>query len=464
MAIVRVSGVQGLSAPSADSPPFEPSPALSVLAQFEEAGKVLAVVPLTPAAPTLIEPSGAVAALMAPSLDADEGATSIIRLSRDDDVPQLLQALADAPEVQFASRVPTRWTAVAMPASRALFGFGGPGMAGAPTGVATATQLPWNLQRIGWDRLQSMAATMADDVRVGVLDTGVDPYHPNLAGQVDRYVWDGPSVTGHVSSLDIVGHGTHVSGTICALPGSTPATRGVCRARLSVWKIFDDEPDYIAGSNIYWYLVDPIMYRRALAQCAESVDIVNLSIGGAAPPDPQERALLDVLASRGITVVAAMGNERSLGSPTSYPAAIPGVIAVGATAVDDTVAPFSNAGDYIQVSAPGVGIWSTMPHYPGQPGFRVATGPGGKPMPGTPIPREINYATESGTSMATPHVAAAAALALSNSSSRRRPTEVRDIIMASADHTPGMLGQVWTRDVGAGRVNLPRLIMASRNL
>jgi subtilisin family serine protease len=305
---------------------------------------------------------------------------------------------------------------------------------------------------------------MAENIRVGVLDTGIDQWHPDLAPQLDRYEWAGPSVSGNVSDKDLVGHGTHVAGTIAAKYSTTAGTRGVCQARLSIWKIFDDTPDYIAGSNIYWYLVDPILYRRALADCAETVDVVNLSIGGTAPPDPQERALLQVLAARGVLVVAAMGNERILGSPTSYPAAIPGVMAVGATAVDDTVAPFSNSGDYIKIAAPGVAIWSTMPHYPGQPGFHAITGPGQAHTLGAPIPRETNYATESGTSMAAPHVTAAAALALANSRGPREAAAVLYLLMASADHVPAMLGQVWNRDVGAGRLNLPRLILAARAL
>jgi hypothetical protein len=444
---------------------------LSVLQELEDTGKVLAVVPLTPASSQVNAGMGALGILSATAGLNDGAATSIIRLSDDTDVPRLLDALNETPEVEFATRVPTRWAASTSPPSslQARLASAEQGMERLENSLLSAPAAPalasvWNLQKIGWGQLSPLGAAMAENIRVGVLDTGIDRWHPDLVSQLDRYEWDRPSVTGNVSDQDLVGHGTHVSGIIAAKYSTTAGTRGVCRARLSVWKIFDDTPDYIAGRNIYWYLVDPVLYRRALADCAETVDVVNLSIGGTAPPDPQEQALLQILAARGVPVVAAMGNERILGSPTSYPAAIPGVIAVGATAVDDTVAPFSNSGEYIKVAAPGVAIWSTMPHYPGQPGFYASAGPGNAPTLGAPIPREMNYATESGTSMATPHVTAAAALALANSRQPREAAAVLYLLMASADHVPAMLGQIWNQDVGAGRLSLPRLILAARTL
>lgn len=102
------------------------------------------------------------------------------------------------------------------------------------------------------------------------------------------------------------------------------------------------------------------MYRRALLDCLEqNIDVINLSIGGGGF-DPHERDLFNNLLANGTTIVAAMGNDRESGSPTSYPAAYPGVIAVGATSRDDTIASFSNSGNHITISAPGVAIWSTF--------------------------------------------------------------------------------------------------------
>jgi subtilisin family serine protease len=145
------------------------------------------------------------------------------------------------------------------------------------------------------------------------------------------------------------------------------------------------------------------MYHRALAACVESpVDVLNLSIGGPGVPDAVERSLFDQLIAAGVTICAAMGNERQHGSPTSYPAAIPGVIAVGATALDDSVTVFSNSGNHIALSAPGKAIWSTLPTHPGQTGFGAVVAPNGMPQQGKPMRRETDYDAWDGTSMATP--------------------------------------------------------------
>jgi subtilisin family serine protease len=447
----------------------EPTGGLSLLQELDRNGRVEAVLPLTPAAEGAI-PGGAIAALTNASQPEDVGTASIVRLKDDKDVNKLLPALQDDHDVEFASRVPARWVVSPVPPAAEVenrLALAEARVAQLETRLAASGSVAgslWNLQKISWNQAREFGFDDGGRVRVGVLDTGVDDGHPDLADRLEQYVHTGPSLSGEVSGDDIVGHGTHVGGTIAARFNQAIGTRGICGTRLSVWKIFDDTPDYIQGRNIYYYLVDPVLYRRALADCAEQVDVINLSIGGTSPPDPQESTLFRVLVERGVTVVAAMGNERSLGSPTSYPAAIPGVIAVGATSRDDTIAPFSNAGDHIALSAPGVAIWSTMPRYPGQAGFRASFSRKGQPRADTPLSREVNYAASSGTSMAAPHVTAAVALLLANSRQRRDPRSVRDLLMASADHVDGMQDQIWNRDFGAGRLNLRRLLFAGQNL
>jgi subtilisin family serine protease len=156
----------------------------------------------------------------------------------------------------------------------------------------------------------------------------------------------------------------------------------------------------------------------------------------------------------GTLVVAAMGNDNT--AQKSYPAAIPGVIAVGGTNINDARATFSNYGAHITLCAPGVGIWSTLPRYPGQTGFWPAAGPGGSPVPGAPIPRETDYDAWDGTSMATPHVTAAVALALAKHGTMS-PTAMRDLLKKAVDKVAGMGGEDFTPYYGAGRLNLASL-------
>lgn len=282
--------------------------------------------------------------------------------------------------------------------------------------------------------------------------------HPDLAPRKPAYTFQHPDLPTASGPKDIVGHGTHVAGTIAAAITNRIGINGLCCCALSAWKIFTDRPEFISMSDGFQYVVDPIMYLRALADCLdEDIDVVNLSIGGPAPPDAQESALFEKLTRKGTVVVAAMGTEREDGSPTSYPAAIPGAIAVGATTVNDSVTNFSNRGNHIALCAPGRAIWSTLPTYPGQFGFQAVAGPNGRPMEGKAMPRETDYAAWDGTSMASPHVAGAAALLVAKRG-RIGGDQVRDRLTSTADAVPGMGGKPFHPDYGFGRLNLRRLL------
>jgi Subtilase family len=126
--------------------------------------------------------------------------------------------------------------------------------------------------------------------------------------------------------------------------------------------------------------------------------------------------------SKGVVVVAAAGNERTNKSPTRYPAADVGVIAVAATDSNDKYGYFSNAGSYVDLAAPGVGILSTVP--------------GG-------------YASYNGTSMAAPHVAALAALLLA-----KKPGLTPDQVQQAMELTAVDLGSRGKdKDYGYGRID-----------
>src|SRR3712207_3398297 len=99
----------------------------------------------------------------------------------------------------------------------------------------------WNLRRIEWAAARALPTfTEATGIRVAVLDTGIDPGHPDLQGRVDQYVFDHPDLPLASAERDIVGHGTHVAGTVGALINNALGINGICQCRLLIWKIFDD--------------------------------------------------------------------------------------------------------------------------------------------------------------------------------------------------------------------------------
>jgi subtilisin family serine protease len=385
---------------------------------------------------------------------------SLLELQPGTNLQQLQTALASDPHVVFASPVPVRYLMAGKRTGRGRK----PNPSKRPPSGATPAATPppadtlWNLQKIRWREARNAGLDPAKNIRVAVLDTGIDLGHPDLPGDAITYVHDYPDSQAATSDQDIIGHGTHVSGTIRALIDNQIGINGICECRLSMYKIFGDEPADVPVSSpfaYYPYYVDPILYRAALAACLDAgVQIVNLSIGGAGVPDPQERALFQALIDAGISVVAAMGNEGS--SQPSYPAAIEGVIAVGATALDDSRADFSNIGPHIAVCAPGVSIWSTLPTYAGQTGFYALQRPGGGWVRGESMRRETDYDSWQGTSMATPHVTATAALALAKYPGLS-PATLKDRLQQAVDKVPGMQGQNFTKEYGAGRLNLLKL-------
>ena len=443
--------------------PVEPDTSgLSALSFYERAGQIKQIVRLRKhgrdAAPL---PQLSAASVMMYSsrpiqeADAYTGAR-FVQLQQGLDTRQLHAALASDPNVHSVSKVPVRYL-VGRAAARTMAPRDDLGVEATPPDAS----ILWNLKKIRWEEARDQIGFHeAQDVRVAVLDTGVDDQHPDL--MVDAYHWQQPDLSRPVSDKDIIGHGTHVSGTIGALINSSTAVKGICRCRLSVWKIFDDEPTYAPGRGAFVYYVNPIMYRRALAACVEDpVDVVNLSIGGGAAPDPMEQSFFSQLIAAGVTICAAMGNERQQGSPPSYPAAIPGVIAVGATGIDDRVTVFSNSGNHIAVAAPGKAIWSTLPTYSGQTQFGAVIGPNGTPTQGKPIRREMNYDAWDGTSMAAPHVSGCAALLIAKSNasgSKLTPAQVKRTLMESADKVSAMNGANFSTDYGAGRINLLKLL------
>ena len=433
------------------------SPISPAIGHMIKSGMVRRIVPLARQATSgFVDPVRAIAAAFVDTPRRAQpliNGTAFIELEHGVDITAACNQIAQDAQTLFVSRVPMRY-AMARRARRSR----ARGTAPARPAAAPPASILWNLAKIEWKAARARRGfTDADAVKVAVLDTGVDANHPDLKGRVSSYVYEHPDDVSVSAVKDIVGHGTHVSGTIGARIGNRLGIDGICGCDLRVWKIFADQPLLIDLFEGYAYVVDPIMYSRALADCAEDqIDVMNLSIGGPAPPDPQERQLFNALTTGGTVVCAAMGNERAAGSPTSYPAAIEDVIAVGATSVNDAVTSFSNRGDHIALCAPGKGIWSTLPTYDGQFGFEAVRADGGI-KEGKPYRRERDYDSWDGTSMACPHATAAAALYTAKRG-RVGPSAVKQALQKSADKVAGMGGRSFHPDYGAGRLNLRRLL------
>lgn len=427
------------------------TPGLGTLMAYERSGLIRRVTPL--ASVGVAEAWGETPMLMtfaaasSPLAQADPNANVVlVELHRDQDTRSLEGELRRDPTVESVARVPVRYLLKSKKVAPVL-----------PAAAAPPASSLWNLSRIRWAAArQTPGFAEATAIKVAVLDTGLDRGHPDGPANVAHYEFDHPTDATASSARDLIGHGTHVSGTIAARINNAVGVNGICDCTLSVFKIFDDIPDWYPQQGYFAYFVEPVMYQRALSRCLTlGVDVINLSIGGPGAPTPNESLLFSKLIQAGTTVVAAMGNDAS--SLPSYPAAIPDVLAVGACSIDDTVATFSNSGGHISLVAPGVGIWSTLPTYAGNTGyFPLATFP---PQPdfSRPMARDTNYASWDGTSMASPHVAAAVAL-LRAKRGAMSPAAVRLAVQAAAVKVAAMGGQNFTPNYGYGRLDLVELL------
>lgn len=334
---------------------------------------------------------------------------NILRLSTKADLAKIAKQLSGVRGLEYVHRVPARWLAHATPQE---------------TSADPLVNRQWGLRAIRW--FDTSPLPDASSIKTAVLDTGIDMTHPDLKGRVAAYDHGGTSGT------DIVGHGTHVAGIIAADFNNHIGIAGICTPELHIWKIFGDAP---ADDGEYY--VDELFYQRALNGARNAgVRAINLSIGGGERSRTEE-LLFRRLIQSGAVVVAAMGNEFEEGNPIEYPGAYPGVIAVGAIDEASRRAPFSNTGRHIALSAPGVNILSTLP---------MKTSPARKRV-------DTKYNAWSGTSMATPHVAAAAALVISQHPDWT-PKQVADRLMATATKVPEMGKKKKTTQHGAGLLNL----------
>ncbi len=241
--------------------------------------------------------------------------------------------------------------------------------------VPTTSYTQWNYTALRLAEIHN--SFTGTNVKVAVIDSGVDRENPELnGGQVlDGCDWvtSPTNVCRGTGVLDENGHGTHVAGIIAAKNDGFGVTGVAPGATILPLRVLGAD-----GSGWLSDIAAAIDYA-----VANGAKVINLSLGGTLDYSLIRISVEQAVAS-GVTVVAAAGNGGS-GAAASYPAAYPGAIAVAATTESNLIATYSNSGNYIDVAAPGSAILSSWP-----------TGTG--------------YARLSGTSMASPHVAALAAL------------------------------------------------------
>ncbi|MCG5214725.1 S8 family serine peptidase [Streptosporangium soli] len=270
-------------------------------------------------------------------------------------------------------------------------------------------------------------------VKVAVLDTGVDATHPDLGGRVAESV----NFSDTTDAADHNGHGTHVAATIA---GSGTAAGGKRKgvapgASLYVGKVLNDQ-----GSGSLSWIIAGMEWAAG-----KDADVISMSLGTNGPTDgtdPLSRSLNTLTAETGALFVVAAGNAGPESGTVSSPGSADEALTVGAVDKADAPADFSSrgprAGDDAlkpEISAPGVGI--------------VAARAEGTSL-GSPV--DDDYTSLNGTSMATPHVAGAAALLAQRHPEWTGP-QLKAALVSAAKPVEGAIDVV-----GSGRVDVARAV------
>ncbi|WP_406412884.1 S8 family serine peptidase [Streptomyces halstedii] len=304
--------------------------------------------------------------------------------------------------------------------------------AGAKAGQDELEPLQWDLPAIKADKAHKKSLG-SSRVTVGVIDTGVDDTHPDLAPNFDR----GASVNCVSGAPDTTAgawrpaagesdHGTHVAGTIAAAKNGTGITGVAPGVKVSGIKVSNPDGFFYTEAVVcgfVWaaehgvdvtnnsYYTDPWMFnckndpdQGALVEAvnratryAEGKGVVNVAAAGNSRLDLAQRSIEDATSPNDSTTVTRTINPRLC---PDIPSLLPGVVTVSATGAKGLKASYSNYGlGVVDVAAPGGD--STVyqaPEAPADNGLILSTLPGGK------------FGYKAGTSMASPHVAGVAAL------------------------------------------------------
>lgn len=271
-----------------------------------------------------------------------------------------------------------------------------PPTAGAPVeGADVDAPLAWSQSR------------GSPDVRIAIVDSGIDSSQPDLAGKVVAAA----NFTASDTVADLAGHGTHVAGIAAASFDNAIGIAGMApNAHLMDIKVLAVDAN-----------------GRTTGDCADVADgivwatnhganVINMSLGSTSPCEAMQLAV-GYAYSHGALPIAAAGNDGS--TTLNYPAADQHVLSVAATTAGDQVADFSNRGaGWVDIAAPGAGIVSTLPTYDN------ATG-------------AVDYGYLSGTSMAAPIVSGIAALIWAQMPAGAANRDVEARIFATAEPIAG---------------------------
>ncbi|WP_432535335.1 S8 family serine peptidase [Kineococcus arenarius] len=258
------------------------------------------------------------------------------------------------------------------------------------------------------------ATTTGEGITVAVLDSGVDPTAPDLAGRV---LPGADFATG----TDIGTHGTQVATVVAGAHGNGVGAAGVA-PDVDVLPVRVCTPQGCSGNAV----------AQGIVWAADhGADVVNLSLGGetysAVTADAVGYAL-----GKGVVVVAAAGNTGDQGNPVEYPASYPGVVSVSASGVDGGAAPWAQHNDAVDLSAPGEDVPA-----------------------GGPASQGHQYFAVSGTSFSAPQVAAAAALVHAVAPGMT-PGQVEDLLRTTAAPRPS-----WPAGYGAGVLDVAAAVRAA---
>jgi subtilisin family serine protease len=261
------------------------------------------------------------------------------------------------------------------------------------------------------------------DADIAVIDSGVDIHHPDLNLYARADCTSGTCITG--TGDDLFGHGTHVAGIAAGIDNGQGAAGVAPGARIWSVRVLD-----ASGSGAISWVIAGVDW---VTSHSDAIEAANMSLGCYCPSTLLNTALHNSLLA-GITYAVAAGNDHTNASGF-VPANSPDVITVSALAdyngrsgggapatcssrgPDDTLANFSNYGSVVEIAAPGACIYSTY-------------------MGGT-------YAYLSGTSMASPHVAGAAALLASQPAYHGHPDLIRSALLSAGNYN-------WTDNSGDG--------------